>query len=254
MAKCKNYNYVATSLEDAVNHSMKTVVCDTTKNGNRSTEKTAPIHSFIAADIRNRFYEKYGFEIATQTQVDPDGEYNLTNDINERHNCDISVFTLDHKRLIHVLEFKWFLRSYGKNAANYLKGMRGETASIHWEDSNPNVSQIIFAMDWMPNTNDSGIVSWENMNHGVYENMMSLHYGDSCVPESMLIGILNHAIDPRKCGYKTYSDYQNGFIASGNSLALSEKTYSNGHFHLNDYNKFIDEIVDMIYDKMCEDE
>ena len=251
MAKCKNYDgYKATSLEDAANHSMEATLLDPTKSGNRSTKKTACIHDYIGTAVCKRVFEKYGLQIEARTQVNPEGEYNVTNDIDEHHNCDIAFFPLDHEHLIHDIELKWFLRSYQKNAANYIKNMLGETCQIHWAEGRPDVSQIILAMDHMPNIAKGKISGWDIVDWTEYPAMIQKHYGDSSVPDSIFVGIFEHSVDPRECEYRTYGDYQMGYAASGCKLALGKKTHSVGHFHLNDFEQFVEDVADMIYVKM----
>lgn len=95
-------------------------------SGPRSTEKLAPLHGWVQEELRRHLRDSAKYTLTGQT-AETRNERKIEGRYYEKR-VDVSVEADD--RILAVVNVKFILSSYRKNAINYLEQQIGETANL----------------------------------------------------------------------------------------------------------------------------
>lgn len=224
----------------------------------RSTAKLKILHGEIAKDLEKRL----GSECYIKSQGYRDDKEGIIEGKYYPKNVDITIYNRNNKPVAGYA-VKFVMRNYSQNSNNYFENMLGETANIR-SNSIP-YFQIFVTFDKVPYFQSGGkfkkydIISKHHLNKYIElsHNNPNTHYH---IPNKTLIVIVH--LKEKKPNYiykdsKDYADYHLSVINDNDFLNYSDKMKDDfsqilffNHTSFNNYDKFINESVNIIKDEL----
>lgn len=219
----------------------------------RSNEKLKILHGYIADSIKQKLSDDYRVD---SIDLSNGKEQTITGNYMPKK-VDITISKIVDNKPIHIagIAVKFVMSNYFQNSNNYFENMLGETSNIR--KAGIPYFQIFIIDHWLPYFDDSKNISkWEEITSEKLLKYRKLSFEDVIsnlfVPSKTFLHIIdkkfnNFEIDDLfKC--KNLNEYKNFCLKNDfNFVNYKLEDFECGEAAiLNDYDKFIDYVVDEI--------